>query len=141
LPPAGRRATVADMTNAFIGWPAAPSDAELAAELGAAHSLWARLRSEVPLPGEWRSYSKKSGWSMRLKKGERNIVYLVPGRGGFDVSFALGDRAVAAARERGLAKMVEGAKRYAEGTAVRFAVKGPKDVAAAKKLVEIKLEF
>jgi hypothetical protein len=129
------------MTNAFIGRPDAPSDAELAAGLGAAHSLWERVRSEVALPGEWRSYSKKSGWSMRLKKGERNIVYLVPGLGGFEAAFALGDRAVAAARERGLAKMVEGARRYAEGTSVRFAVKGAKDVATVKKLVEIKLEF
>jgi hypothetical protein len=129
------------MTNAFIGKPAAPSDAELAAELGAAHALWEQIRSEAPLPGEWHSYSKKAGWSMRLKKKDRNIVYLIPGRGGFDVSFALGDRAVAAAKERGLAKMVEGAKRYAEGTAVRFAVEGLKDVESVKKLIEIKLEF
>jgi hypothetical protein len=129
------------MTNAFIGKAAAPSDAELAAELGAAHDVWERIRSEVPLPGEWHSYSKKAGWSMRLKRGDRNIVYLIPGRGEVEVSFALGDRAVAAAKERGLAKMVEGAKRYAEGTAVRFAVKSPKDVATVKKLVEIKLEF
>jgi hypothetical protein len=133
--------TVANMTNAFIGKAAAPSEAELAAELGAAKVLWQRLCEEVALPGEWHSYSKKAGWSMRLRRGDRNIVYLVPGRGEFDVSLALGDRAVAAARERGLAKMVDGAKRYAEGTAVRFAVKGPKDVVMVKKLVEIKLEF
>jgi hypothetical protein len=129
------------MTNAFIGRPAAPSDAELAAELGPAHSLWEQVRSAVALPGEWHSYSKKAGWSMRLKRKDRNIVYLIPGRGGFDVSFALGDRAVAAARERGLAKMVDGAKRYAEGTAVRFAVEGRKDVETVKKLVDLKLEF
>ena len=129
------------MTNAFIGRPDPPSDAELAAELGAAHEVWKQVRSEVPLPGEWHSYSKKAGWSMRLKKKDRNIAYLIPGCGGFEVSFALGDRAVAAAKERGLAKMVEGAKRYAEGTAVRFAVQGPKDVATVKKLIEIKLEF
>jgi hypothetical protein len=129
------------MTNAFIGKAAAPSDAELAAALGSADGLWKTLRDAVALPGEWHSYSKKAGWSMRLRKGERNVVYLVPGQGGFDVSLALGDRAVAAARKRGLAKMVDGAKRYAEGTAVRFAITGPKDIATAKKLVEIKLEF
>src|SRR3954468_4698174 len=129
------------MTNAFIGKPGAPSDAELAAELGAAYTFWEQLRSAAALPGEWNSYSKKAGWSMRLKKKDRNIVYLIPGEGGFDVSFALGDRAVAAAKERGLAKIVDGAKRYAEGTAVRLAVKGPKDIATVKKLIEIKLEF
>jgi uncharacterized protein YecE (DUF72 family) len=36
--------------------------------------------------------------------------------------------------------MVDGARRYAEGTAVRFAVKGPKDITTVKKLAEIKLE-
>jgi hypothetical protein len=130
-----------EMTNAFVGKAVAPSDAELAAELGSAQALWTKLREEAGLGGEWHSYSKKAGWSLRLRKGERNIVYLVPGRGEFDVSMVFGDRAVAAAKERGLAKMFEGAKRYAEGTAVRFGVKGPRDVATAKKLVEIKLEF
>ncbi len=129
------------MTNAFIGKAEAPSDAELAAGLGAAHGVWEQIRSEVPLPGEWHSYSKKAGWSMRLKKKERNIVYLLPGQGEVWAAFMLGDRAVAAAKDRGLAKMVEGAKRYVEGTAVRFQVKGARDVAKVKKLVEIKLEF
>lgn len=129
------------MTNAFAGKAAAPSDAELAAELGSATALWTRVRDEVALPAEWHSYSKKAGWSMRLRRGERNIVYLVPGKGEFEVALVLGDRAVAAARDRGLAKMVDGARRYAEGTAVRFGVKGAKDISTVKKLVEIKLEF
>jgi hypothetical protein len=129
------------MTNAFIGRPAAPSDAELAAELGAAQSLWDRVRDEVALPCEWHSYSKKAGWSMRIKRKDRNIVYLSPGRREFEATFILGDRAIAAAKERGLAKMVEGARRYVEGTVVRLAVKKAKDVATVKKLVEIKLEF
>jgi hypothetical protein len=129
------------MINAFIGGESAPTDAELAAELGSAIGLWDLLRRDIQLPGEWHSYSKKSGWAMRLKRGDRNILYLVPGRGAFEVALTLGDRAVAAARDRGLAKMVDGAKRYAEGTAIRFAINGPLDIAAAKKLVEIKLEF
>jgi len=133
-------ATFADMTNAFIGKAEAPSDAELAAVLGSAKSRWERLCAGLALTSEWGSYSKKAGWSMRLKSGERNIVYLIPGQGEFEVSMALGDRAVAAARESGLAAMVDGARRYAEGTAVRFAVKGPKDIATVKKLAEIKLE-
>ena len=34
----------------------------------------------------------------------------------------------------------DGDQRYAEGTAVRFPVKGPKDLTTVKKLAEIKLE-
>lgn len=129
------------MTNAFIGRPAAPSDAELAAELGAVQPLWDRVRQEVALPGEWRSYSQKAGWSMRIKRKDRNIVYLSPGHGEFEATFILGNRAVAAAKERGLATIVEGGKRYPEGTGIRIAVKKPKDVATVKKLVDLKLEF
>src|ERR1043165_6271393 len=129
------------MSNAFIGKAAAPSDAELAAELGTAKALWDRIRDGLQLPGEWHSYSKKAGWSMRLKRGERNIAYLIPGHGEFDVSMVFGDRAVAAARDRGLAAIFDGAKRYAEGTAVRFPMKGTRDFTTLKKLVEVKLEF
>jgi hypothetical protein len=129
-----------NMANAFIGKAAAPSDAELAVELGSAVKWWDALRAAVGLPGEWHSYSKKAGWSMRLQSAKRNIVYLIPAKGSFEVSFALGDRAVAAVREAGLAALVDGAKRYAEGTAVRFGVMSAKDVATVKKLVQIKLE-
>ena len=129
------------MTNAFAGRAVAPSEADLAAELGTAKTLWDRLCAGLDLATEWHSYSKKAGWSMRLKRGERNIVYLVPGNGEFEVALVLGDRAVAAAREGGLASMVEGARRYAEGTAIRFGVKGVKDIATVKKLAAIKMEF
>jgi hypothetical protein len=129
------------MSNPFIGKAEAPSDADLAAELGTAKALWDRVRAGLQLPGEWHSYSKKAGWSMRLKRGERNIVYLIPGSGEFEVSMVFGDRAVVAARDRGLAAVFEGAKRYAEGTAVRFRVKGARDFTTVKKLVDIKLEF
>src|SRR5690242_12188776 len=103
--------TLLEMTNAFVGKAVEPSDAELAVELGSAQALWTKLRDEVGLGGEWHSYSKKAGWSLRLRKGERNIVYLVPGRGEFDISMVFGDRAVAVAKERGLGKMFEGAKK------------------------------
>jgi len=129
------------MSNVFIGKAEAPSDAELAAALGSAKPLWDRVRDGLELPAEWHSYSKKAGWSMRLKRGERNIAYLIPGSGAFEVSMVFGDRAVAAARHRGLGAMFDGAKRYAEGTAVRVPVKGPRDLANVKKMVALKLEF
>ena len=103
------------MSNAFIGKAEAPSDAELAAELGTAKALWDRVCAGLQLPGEWHSYSKKAGWSMRLKRGERNIVYLIPGSGEFEVSMVFGDRAVAAARNRGLAAMFDGAETVRRG--------------------------
>jgi hypothetical protein len=129
--------------NAFIGSAKPPTDGELAAALGGAKAQWDRLLADLDLTAEWNSYSPKAGWALRLKREKRNIVYLSPCRGCFLASFALGDRAVAAAREAklppGLVKIIDGARRYAEGTAVRIEVKGAGDLAAVRKLVEIKL--
>src|SRR5262249_41756623 len=119
------------MTNAFIGHVEAPTAGELAAALGSATARWDHLRAmladELQLgDAEWNSYSKKAGWSLRVKKGKRNIVYLVPADGSFTAAFVLGDRAIAAIREdrfpKGVIAMIDGAKRYPEGTAVRIEV-------------------
>jgi hypothetical protein len=136
------------VTNAFAGKPKPPTEKELKAELGASKALWDELVDELAkehkLAREWSSYSKKAGWSLRLKRGERNIVYLSPFHGCFRASFALGDKAVQAARESGLpqktTKIINEAKRYAEGTAVRIDVNGPEDLPTVKQLAVIKLD-
>ena len=135
--------------NAFIGKPEKPTNDELAVALGPAKLLWDQLidglRDEYNLViQEWNSYSRKAGWSLRLKREKRNIVYLSPCRSCFMASFALGDKAIAAARESGLPsrviRIINEAKRYAEGTGVRIDVTGPKDIAIVRKLAGIKLQ-
>jgi Protein of unknown function (DUF3788) len=135
-------------TNVFVGKETKPTQAELAAELGASKALWDELVRDLAkvhkLAREWNCHSKKAGWSLRLKRGERNIVYLSPLRGAFRASFALGDKAVQAARESGLPqraiKIINEARRYAEGTAVRIDVTSSEDVGIVKKLAAIKLD-
>ena len=135
-------------SNAFIGKPDKPTEDELAAALGPAKVVWDRLVGELTgecglSADEWGSSSPKAGWSLRLKRGERRIVYLSPWRGRFVAAFALGDRAVQAARAARLPlrvkQIIDEAKRYAEGTGIRIEVSSPKDVPAVRKLVEIKL--
>lgn len=134
--------------NAFIGLAQAPSDFELSQALGGSRKLWDDLLAELSgsfglATSDWHSYSKKAGWSLRVKKGDRNIVYLSPIEGRFMASFALGDKAMAAARASRLPKsaiaMLDAARRYAEGTAVRIDVKKGTDLAVVRKLVEAKL--
>jgi hypothetical protein len=136
------------LPNAFIDKPKKPTAAELAAALGPAKAIWdqlvAGLGDEHNLTvQEWNSYSRKAGWSLRLKHKDRNILYLSPCRGSFFVSFALGDKAVEAARQSRLPpsviKTINEAKRYAEGTGVRMEMKKPKDIGIAKQLAAIKL--
>jgi hypothetical protein len=133
--------------NAFIGKTTKPTEAEVAAALCSTAALWKQLvdwmaEQEVG-ESEWKSSGLKYGWSLRLKVKKRNIVYLGPCAGCFRVAFALGDKAVAAARKGDLAKstlkLLDEAPRYAEGTGVRLMVKVAKDLAAIRKLALIKM--
>jgi hypothetical protein len=133
--------------NAFIGQKTKPTQAEVEVALGKAYVLWKKLITDLGACGidaqEWGSYSVKAGWSLRLKRGDRVIVYFVPCRDRFWVSFALGAKAIEAARKAKLPSRIEevigAARKYAEGTAVRFEVAAA-DVDVVKKLVRAKIE-
>ena len=136
------------LPNAFIGKSKQPADAELAAALGDAKELWDELLGELAdkhnlTVREWNSYSPKAGWSLRLKRKGRNILYLGPCPGAFRVAFVLGDKAVAAARQsdlpQSIIRIINAAKRYPEGTAVRLEIKQAKDIGIVTRLAGIKL--
>jgi hypothetical protein len=137
------------LPNAFIGKAGMPTDDDLAAELGrSAKTLWDGLLAGLAqrhniVTAEWHSYSPKAGWALRLQRDKRNILYLSPCRGCFRASFALGGKAVEAARASALPKQViriiDSARRYAEGTAVRIDVSCPADIAVVEMLAAIKL--
>ncbi len=134
-------------TNAFIGHVTKPTLAELTAELGAKQPLWDDLLAELERLGvadqEWSSYSPQAGWAVKVLRKGRVIVYLSPQHGGFLASFALGEKAVASAKNSKfppkILKIISEAKKYAEGTAVRVQVASRSDVAAVAKLAAIKL--
>ncbi len=135
--------------NAFIGWPHPPTDGELAEALGPARPLWDRavegIAGELGLADrEWKCSGRAYGWSLRLKRGKRNIVHLSPCRECFRVAIILGDRAVSAARSSGLGaaamRLIDEAPRYPEGTGIRIEVTGPEDLPLIEKLARIKLE-
>jgi hypothetical protein len=133
--------------NAFIARKEAPNEQDLTGVLGARKLLWDKLLADLDSrvgtdAREWKSYSPKAGWALRVLRGSRAIVYLSPGTGGFLASFALGDRAGQAARRSGLPasiiRLIDGAKRYAEGTAVRLEVRTPADTRIVLRLASIK---
>ena len=86
----------------------------------------------------------RRGWALRLIRNKRTIVYLSPARGYFLASFALGGKAIEAAKKSRLPgpvlKIIDEAKQYAEGTAVRIEVKAAADVEAVKTLAAVKLK-
>jgi len=135
--------------NAFAGRNEKPTEKALAVALGPSLALWKSLLEKMKHDlkidlAEWHTGAVKHGWSLRLQLKKRNIVYLGPREGSFVASFALGDKAVAAARKTDLPanvlKIISDAKRYAEGTAVRIDVTTSEDLAIVKTLAKIKIE-
>jgi hypothetical protein len=124
-----------------------PVASALAATLGGAVPAWnelqRRLAAVAPLGREWGFTSRATGWGMRLKHGQRVLLYMTPGHGYFLVSFALGEMAVAAALAAGLPapveKLVRDAPRYAEGRGVRMQIRGIHDLPAVEILARAKL--
>ncbi len=129
--------------------PAAPPDEQTLSELlGDALPWWRELIERLtpmcaPYSLEWRYHAGRDEWSARVRRGTRIIVYLQPRRDAFQASFALGERAVAAAHAADLPDevhaLIDGARRYAEGRAVRIEVTGPGDVATVRELAAAKI--
>src|SRR5664280_519308 len=114
--------------NAFINKPKQPTNAELAAALGPAKATWDQLLTDLAQEfdvnvHEWNSYSLKAGWSLRVKRKARTIVWLGPREGSFIAAFILGDKTMRAARTSKLpqriVKIMDAAPKYPEGTFAR----------------------
>lgn len=136
-------------TNAFAGREKQPTETELIPVLGDSYQFWQRLLDELKQEikidaADWHTASIKYGWSLRLQVKKRNIVYLGPRHGWFLAAFALGDKALAAAKSSGLPaavlRNIATSKRYPEGTAVRIEVRNGTDVDTVKTLAKIKIE-
>jgi hypothetical protein len=91
----------------------------------------------------WVYGGRKYGWSCRLERGNKGILYMTPDAGHFRVGLALTDAAREAALAGDLAAPIREeltvATRAMEGWPVRMPVRTAGDVAVALKLAEIKL--
>ena len=116
--------------------------------LGRSRARWERLRADLvaalgPLADTW-GYSRATGrWFLQLKRKQRTVVYLVPRRGHFLATLALGEKACRAAKASGLPDsvlaLIEQAPRYPEGRGVRLEVRNAGDVGAVEALACLKM--
>jgi hypothetical protein len=124
-----------------------PDDTAIAEVLGPASSLWPELRAAMqaahgPLVEEWNYSGKAYGWSLRLKRKTRTLVYMTPCRNYFLASLALGEKACRAAHDGGIAPamlaIIDAAPKYAEGRGVRIEVRRNQDVRHVLQVVALK---
>jgi hypothetical protein len=133
--------------SAFVDRENPPSEQDLESALLESYPAWQLLRKEAatrlgPLAEEWGFTSAKTGWGFRLKQGKRAILYMTPCQGYFLASFALGEKAVQAAKAAFLPEWIleaiDEAPRYAEGRGVRLKVTSAEAATAVLKLAEVK---
>jgi hypothetical protein len=134
--------------SAFDDKSGPPTESELDGTLGRSSRLWRELTASVtaayaPVESEWAFSGEKYGWTARLKRKSRVILYMIPGKRHFLVGFVLGRRAVEAARQADLPPSVgvaiDSAPKYAEGTGVRLEVRTKNDLDAMLTLAAIKM--
>jgi Protein of unknown function (DUF3788) len=123
-----------------------PTDDQLRATLGRAYAPWIKLLTLVAqrIDSSATVWKFSTGWSLRVLHKDRVIVYLIPQQNQFLVSFALGEKAVAAAHAAKLSaavlRIIDDAPRYAEGRGVRIPVRGSRQLTALARLAQIKRE-
>jgi hypothetical protein len=134
--------------SAFDDKGSRPDARALASTLGRSHAHWRAVIDGVraaygPVREEWSFAGANYGWSLRLKNAKKAIVYLTPRRGDFLASFALGEKACRAARERDISPQVlaiiDAAPRYVEGRGVRIPVRSAKAVSDVMRIAALKM--
>jgi len=129
-------------TTTDLGRP--PSDAQVRRLLGPALPAWeALLATEGNRRREWKRYSPKADWVIRLHQGKRTVLWARPVAGKLHVTVIVGEKAVAAglagALPQRLKTRLRSAKVYPEGRAVRLGLRSAAGVADVERLVALKL--
>ncbi len=126
-----------------------PQESELEVALGSTYPFFKEIFKHLEdnhedIRPEWKHYGKKTGWLLKLFKGKRNILFVVPFEGSFNVNFTFGDKAVQQVMESDLSDEIkiewQNAKKYMEGRVVNFSItKDTDNIDHIIKLIEIKL--
>lgn len=121
-----------------------PSGRDLATLLGRSHAAFLALTQRgSAFTCEWKRYSKKSPWALKVSQGDRTLLYATPMADAFEATVVLGERAAQAALagrvSNTLHASIRAAKAYVEGRPVRVTVRGKADLAGVEQLVAVKL--
>ena len=134
--------------SAFDDKASQPGPDDLTRMLGRSYAHWKAMRAHMvaqygPVEQLWNFAGSKFGWSLRLKKKGRNLLYMTPCERHFLVGTVLGPRAVKAAHDEGapddVLAVIDAARTYAEGTGIRIEVRLKGDLELAKHLAALKM--
>ncbi len=132
------------MPAAAPAQPQPPTDEELHARLRRAWPHFRALVEDAAFHPEWKWYGARYGWSLKLFEKKRNLCFLGPKEGAFDVAIVFGDRvreeALAGSAPEEIKALLRDARHYPEGWGVRVTVAKKADLALVRRLLDIKRE-
>ena len=134
-------------SNPFLDRRSPPTDDEFQRVLGPTFDTWSKVIEFVtgfsPPTIEWKWYGGGRGWTRKVLIGKRNLFFLSPRPGAFQLGFIFGDRAVEAATApplpENLLAELRAARKYAEGRGLRVLVTGPDNLEPVLELIRLKL--
>ena len=92
---------------------------------------------------EWKFYSQKSGWIMKMYSKKRNVLFVIPCNGFFKVSFTFGEKAFEQILLGNFSEIVKRAlleaPKYAEGRSIIFEVNNVDDFDTVVNLIDVKM--
>jgi hypothetical protein len=134
--------------SAFIRRGSPPTAEQVKDVLGQAGAAWTTLVDRVkerfePVDERWLYGGTHYGWSLRLGRNKRPILYLCPRENDFLASIAINESVMKHALTSDFPYWVESvlrnAPKFAEGYAVRFAIHEIDQIYHVLRLVELKL--
>lgn len=126
-----------------------PQDSELEVVLGSTYPLFENIfkyliETHKDIRPEWKHYGKNTGWLLKIFKGKRNILFMVPYEKKFTVTLIFGDKAAQQVMESEVSDEIktelQNAQKYMEGRGIVISTtEENENIADIIKLIEIKL--
>jgi hypothetical protein len=133
----------------FLDKSTQPTERQLKDTIADTYEYWDEIKNGITelygdTKGEWRFYSKKSGWTLKTLLKKRNLFFFQPFTNYFSLTFVFGDKAVNVIEEsdvsEALKRVLRNAKKYAEGRSLLVNVKTRNDLTDVNKLIDIKVK-
>ena len=125
-----------------------PDDLKLNETLGKSFDLWVELKNVVKneigvVSEEWKFYSAKSGWTMKLIYKKKNLFFFSPYKNYFLISFVFGKKGEEQVLNSGVDERIKtdlsNAVKYVEGKGVAIEVRTKKNIKDILEMVKIKI--
>ena len=125
-----------------------PNDKLLKETLGKSYNLWVEIKKAIKneigiVSEEWKFYSAKSGWTMKMIFKKRNLFFFSPYQNYFLISFVFGKKGEELILNSNVDEKIKlelsKAVKYAEGKGAAVEVRSRKNVNDVIEMVRIKI--